>query len=82
MYANIHLRKTLTMKIVYCLVILLISSTTLAQSHLLALGVNVVENFNRHVKVDNEVVKLLHDAYTMLFHDVIFTGQLRPNRLA
>ena len=60
---------------------LLIFPTTLAQSHLLAFGVNIVVNFNRHVKVDNEVVKLLHDAYTMLFHDVIFTGQLRPNRL-
>ena len=44
-------------------------------------GITVVVNFNSHNAVHLEVVRLLDNLYTTVFHQVVFTGQQRPEAL-
>ena len=44
-------------------------------------AITVVVNFNAHNVVHVEVVRLLHTLYAAVFHQVVFTGQQRPEGL-
>lgn len=41
-------------------------------------AITLVVNFNSHNEVKVEVVRLLHTLYAAIFHQVVFTGQQRP----
>ena len=44
-------------------------------------SITLVVNFNGHIAVNVEVVRLLHTLYAAVFHQVVFTGQQRPEGL-
>ena len=41
-------------------------------------GITLVVNFNGHIAVNVEVVRLLHTLYAAVFHQVVFTGAAAP----
>ena len=43
--------------------------------------ITLVVQFNSHNRVNVEVVRLLHTLYAAVFHQVVFTGQQRPDDL-
>ena len=44
-------------------------------------AITLVVNFNQHVIAKVEVVHVLHTLYDAVFHQVVFTGQQRPEGL-
>lgn len=50
-------------------------------SHKIKKSITVVVNFNSHNPINIEVVHVLHTAYSVPFHRVVFTGQPRPKGL-